>query len=114
MDAPYGTVRNSKEKENRTAEREGAGRFWTADVGCFRGSGDLSRDKAFVRETSSERKIECTRVEDEISSCNFFFFIVKFACPVETSFFVADPSILIIFYFILFFFLLHRVVLKRF
>ena len=51
--------------------------------------------------TFREREIGCTRVEDEISSYNFFF-IVKFVCPVEASSFVADPCILIVLFYFFF------------
>ena len=63
-----------RERERReAAEREGAGGSWTTDVRHFRGLGGPPRKRAFVRETSSERKIGCTRVEGEISSCKIFF-----------------------------------------
>ena len=97
---PYGT---EEEKEVRVTEREGAGGSWTADARHFRSSGGLPRERELLREKLIEReRIGCTRIEGEVSSCKIFFFIVKFAYPMEASPFVADPRILIIFYFILF------------
>ena len=55
--------------------------------------GSFLRERAFARRTFCERKIEYTKVEGEISSCKFFFLIVKFACPMEASPFLTDPRI---------------------
>ena len=66
---------------------------WVVDVRHFRGSGGLPRERAFVRGTSYEGEIGCTRVEGEIFSCNIFYLIVKFACSVEASLFLVDPHI---------------------
>ena len=60
-----------------------------------------------MRETSGER-IGCTRVKGEISSCKIFFFIVKFACSVEASPFVADSRILIVLFYFFFLFAASR------
>ena len=49
-----------------------------------------------MKETSSERELGVQGLRVRSPLVNFFF-IVKFACPVEASPFVANPRILIVF-----------------
>ena len=112
VQSPYEPEKREREARVLREEQEAPGQRSPGSSGVQRGLQERERD--FVRRTSGEREfgVQGLRVRSPLVK---FFFIVKFACPVEASPFVADPCILIVFFFcfVSSFFLLHRVVLKE-
>ena len=71
--APYEVVWNPREERGGSAEREGAGGSWTAVARHFRGSGESSRERAFVRRTSGERELGVQELRVRSPLVKFFF-----------------------------------------
>ena len=68
--SPYGIQEKReaealREKEQEAPRQRTSGTSWVQE--------GLPRERAFVRKTSGEREIGCTRVKGEISSCKIFF-----------------------------------------
>ena len=63
-----------------------------SDISEVRG---VFQDRVFVKRTSGERELGVQGLRVRSLLVNFFF-IVKFACPMEASLFVVDPCILIV------------------